>query len=113
MSLQSNQQNFDDASFWNKVTDFARTAGREVIEKSLWLYYAAQRPETPARARLAIYGALGYFVMPLDAIPDFMPVVGYSDDLAALGAALVTCAVYVNDDVKARARARLRDWFGA
>ena len=39
---------FDDGSFWNKVKHFALTAGKEVIEKALWLYYAAQQPGSPA-----------------------------------------------------------------
>jgi uncharacterized membrane protein YkvA (DUF1232 family) len=55
--------------------------GREVIEKALWLYYAAQQPNTPLWAKTAIYGALGYFISPIDAIPDITPVIGYADDL--------------------------------
>ena len=49
---------YSDSGFWDKVKKFARTAGKEVIEKALWLYYAAQRPETPKWAKTAIYGAL-------------------------------------------------------
>ena len=48
---------YSDSSFWDKVKKFALTAGKEVIEKALWLYYAAQRPETPKWAKTAIYGA--------------------------------------------------------
>jgi uncharacterized membrane protein YkvA (DUF1232 family) len=112
MSAESNGANFDDASFWEKVKNFAKAAGREVIEKALWLYYAAQQPETPVWAKTVIYSALAYFVVPIDAIPDAVPVVGYTDDLGALGAALATCATYINDKVKALASAKLRDWFG-
>jgi hypothetical protein len=46
MSTDFNNASFDDASFWDKVKNFAKAAGREVIEKALWLYYAAQQPET-------------------------------------------------------------------
>ena len=75
---------YSDKGFWSKVIAFARTAGREVVEKALWLYFAAQNPATPAWARSVIYGALGYFILPLDAIADFAPVVGYVDDLEAM-----------------------------
>lgn len=112
MSTDSNSSNFDDESFWEKLKNFAKAAGREVIEKALWLYYAAQQPETPMWAKTVIYSALAYFIMPLDAIPDPIPVVGYTDDLGAIGAALVTCAAYVNEKVKDLASAKLRDWFG-
>ena len=84
---------FDDGSFWNKVKNFALKAGKEVIEKALWLYYAAQQPNTPAWARTVIYGALAYFVLPVDAVPDAIPVAGFTDDLGALAAALGTVSM--------------------
>lgn len=102
---------FDDAGFWKKVSKFAATAGREVIEKALWLYFAAQRPDTPLWAKTAIYGALAYFVLPLDAIPDIVPVAGYTDDLGALAAALGSVSMYIDDDVKEQAENRVSAWF--
>jgi uncharacterized membrane protein YkvA (DUF1232 family) len=104
-------ENFDDGSFWSKVKDFALTAGREVIEKALWLYYAAQNPDTPVWAKTAIYAALAYFVMPFDAIPDVIPVVGYTDDLGTLAAAVTTVSMYITADVKAQAEQKMTDWF--
>lgn len=86
-------------------------AGYHVLEKALWLYLAAQRPETPAWARRVIYGALGYLVMPVDAVPDVLPG-GYADDLGVLAGALAAVAMFVTDDVKAEARRILRTWFG-
>lgn len=103
---------FDEVSFWEKVRNFALKAGREVIEKTLWLYYAAQQPATPAWAKTVIYGALAYFVLPLDAVPDAIPVAGFTDDLGVLAAAVVTVSMYVTDEVKRMADAKLREWFG-
>lgn len=103
---------YNDDSFWQKIKDFAIKAGSEVIEKALWLYYAAQRPETPAWAKTTIYTALGYFIMPIDAIPDLTPLIGFSDDLGALALAVTTCAAYINDDVKAKAEKKMAEWFG-
>lgn len=102
---------FDDGSFWSKVTKYAKSAGKEVVEKALWLYYAAQQSETPVWAKTVIYGALAYFILPVDAIPDPIPVAGYTDDLGALAAALATCSAYINAEVKALAKAKLSDWF--
>jgi uncharacterized membrane protein YkvA (DUF1232 family) len=59
-----------------------------------------------------IYGALAYFVLPTDAIPDVIPVVGFSDDLGALAAAMGTVALYVDDNVKRLTAIKLREWFG-
>lgn len=106
------EREYSDSGFWDKAMAFARVAGREVIEKALWLYYAAQDPRTPAWARTVIYGALGYFIFPVDAIPDPTPIAGYADDLGALAAAVATVAMYIGDEVKAQAAQKLRAWFG-
>lgn len=105
--------NYSDDSFWEKLKNFALKAGSEIVEKALWLYYAAHEPGTPAWARTVIYSALAYFILPLDAIPDMLPGAGFSDDLGALAAAVATVAVYINDGVKAKAAMKMREWFGS
>jgi uncharacterized membrane protein YkvA (DUF1232 family) len=104
---------YSDQRLREKLARYALAAGREVVEKALWLYYASRRPEVPRWAKLTIYVALAYFILPADAIPDLTPLVGYSDDLGALSAALLTVASYVDEDVKNKARRRLQKWFGA
>jgi uncharacterized membrane protein YkvA (DUF1232 family) len=103
---------YSEQGFWQKVARVAKQAGYEVIEKALWLYYAAQKPSVPAAAKAVIYGALAYLILPVDAIPDALPVVGFTDDLAILAAAVSSVAMHIDDAVKAQARAKLRDWFG-
>lgn len=112
LGTKSYENHFSDSRFWDKVAKFAKKAGQKVIEKALLLYYAAQNPQTPIWAKTTIYGALGYFIFPVDAIPDFIPG-GYVDDLGVLGAAIVTVSMYINEEVKAQAKRKLRDWFGA
>lgn len=85
-----------------------KSAGLEVVEKALWLYYAAERPDMPRWAKTTVYGALAYLILPLDAHPDFIPLTGYTDDLSVLLAALATVVGYVNDDVKALAAQRMQ-----
>lgn len=103
---------FDEDSFWEKVRRFAGSAGREVIEKALWLFYAAQSPNTPDWAKSVIYAALAYFVLPIDAIPDLIPLAGFTDDLGALTAAVTSVALFIDDEVKERARKQMVTWFG-
>jgi len=73
---------YSDESFWDKVQEFALSAGIKVIYAGLLLFYALKEPDTPAWAKGVIFTALGYFVSPFDAIPDFVPVAGYADDSA-------------------------------
>lgn len=103
---------FSDKKFWNKLARFATEAGRDVVEKALTLYFAAQRPETPLWARTVIYSALAYFILPMDAIPDMTPMAGFADDLGTLAAALVTVAMAITPEVKAMAHQKVLDWFG-
>ncbi|WP_076412545.1 YkvA family protein [Shewanella sp. UCD-KL12] len=104
-------EGYTDEGFWNKVKLFAKKAGREVIENALCLYYAAQRPDTPKWAKTIIFGALAYFITPLDAIPDLTPLVGFSDDLGALAAALAMVSMYIDDAVESQAAAKAATWF--
>ena len=103
---------YSESGFWAKLKRYAKTAGREVVEKALLLYYAAQEEKAPAWAKGTIAAALGYFIVPLDAITDLAPGVGYADDLGVLVLAIAAVATYINDDVRAKTANKLLDWFG-
>ncbi|MEE4144633.1 MAG: DUF1232 domain-containing protein [Halieaceae bacterium] len=106
------EQAFSERGFWDKLKSYAKSAGKEVVEKALLLFYAAQEEKAPKWAKATIAGALGYFIVPLDAIADFTPAVGYADDLGVLALAIAAVATYINDDVRARTAARMKAWFG-
>ena len=95
-----------------KLGGFAKLAGRQVVEKALILYHTLQRPETPAAAKATIVGALAYFILPIDAVADFLPGIGFTDDLGVLAAALVTVSGYVTEEVKRTAARQAAAFFG-
>lgn len=103
------QQEYSEDEVLEKIRKYAKTAGLEVLERALRLYYAAHRPETPAWAKAVIFGALGYFISPVDAIPDVTPVVGFADDLGVLAAAMGAVAVFVDSLVKEKAAEKLNE----
>lgn len=105
------QTEYSPRQFWNKLGPRAKTLGRGTLEKALYLYYAVQSANTPKWAKRVIYGALGYFIFPLDAIPDLAPLIGYTDDLSVMAAALATVAFYITPDIKAQAHNKLAQWF--
>ena len=72
--------------FWRKVKRVA--AQIPFAEDLLTAYYCAFDRKTPAQVRTVLIGALAYFVLPFDAIPDFIPVLGFTDDAAVLATAL-------------------------
>ena len=104
---------FSVEAFWKKVKHVAKQAGQSVIYASLLLFYVLQKPDVPKRVKIIVIGALAYFIAPIDAIPDFVAGIGYTDDLGALMAALLQASLYVDDDVKDKARVKLAEWFGS
>ena len=103
---------FNDSRLWKKLGKVARKAGRKAVYYVLVLYYVARDSAVPTKLKLKILGALGYFILPLDFIPDAILGLGFTDDLAALAWALYTMRKYVTPEIKAKARQRLREWFG-
>jgi uncharacterized membrane protein YkvA (DUF1232 family) len=99
-------------SFMGKLSVVARRAGLKIVYAALLLFYVLQESAVPAKAKGTIIAALGYLVFPADAIPDIIPLAGYSDDFGVLILALAIAAVYINDDVKQKARTKLSEWFG-
>ena len=80
---QKPPKSYSEDALWRKLTRYAKTAGREVVEAALQLLYALQDSDTPIWARTVIIGALVYFISPIDAIPDFIPG-GDIDDLSTM-----------------------------
>lgn len=111
-TLEANERHYSDAGFWSKVRRSAGRAGSRTLEPALKMYYSAQDPSTPRWAKATIYGALGYFISPIDAIPDLTPVLGYTDDMAVLAGALAIVATHINDKHREKAKATLTRWFG-
>ncbi len=101
-----------DDDFWSKAKKVARKAGSPVIGTALKLYFAVRDPDTPAWARGVILGALAYFIAPVDAIPDLVPLAGYTDDWSVLLAALATVGVHVKPEHSQKAKEKLDAWFG-
>lgn len=100
-------QHFKEERFWKKFKRKAKRAGRKVIRTVLVLYYCLIDKDTPTWAQGVITGALGYFILPVDAIPDIIPTTGYSDDLVALAAAASAVALHIKPKHKERADEKL------
>ncbi|GAB5466853.1 MAG: YkvA family protein [Candidatus Kapaibacteriales bacterium] len=106
------EKNYNDKSFLNKAWDVAQRVGREVVEKGFMLYYSAKDQDTPKWARTVVYGALGYFISPIDTVPDFLPGIGFGDDMIVIAAAMAVITVYIKPIHKQMAKDRADSMFG-
>lgn len=111
-AFQKNGKHFSEDGLWNKIKKYSKKAGSSVIYAVLLLYYVMQKEEVPKKEKALILSALGYFILPLDLIPDVAPGAGYVDDIGALIAALVRVSMYIDADIKKQAKDKLQDWFG-
>ena len=91
--------------FWTKAR---RTLGRvPFVEEAVAAYFCATDRDTPLQVKAILMGALAYFVVPTDMIPDFIAGLGFADDAAVLYAALRMVAPYIQDQHRDRAREAL------
>lgn len=105
------QPEYSDDGFWDKVTKYAKDAGESALSPALKMYYSATDEKTPVWAKTTIYAALAYFISPVDAVPDIIPMVGYSDDVGVLVAALGATAAHITQEHTRKAKETLSQWF--
>ena len=110
--LTKYQKHFSESDFWLKLRTLAKKAGVKVTYYALTLYYTLTDPNTPTKYKAVIAGALGYMILPLDLVPDFLPFAGLADDWAALIAAVTYVTSAITPAIKARAREKTEEWFG-
>jgi uncharacterized membrane protein YkvA (DUF1232 family) len=91
--------------FWRKLRRLA--ARLPFAEDLIAAHYCAFDQRTPLRVKAALLGALAYFVLPADLIPDVLPVIGYTDDAAVLAAAIKLVASHITPDHREAAQRTL------
>jgi uncharacterized membrane protein YkvA (DUF1232 family) len=92
--------------FWFKLKRVA--AGLPFAEDLLAAYYCAFDKETPRHVQATLLGAIAYFILPFDFIPDMLPVLGFTDDAAVLATAIRLVATHITSDHHDAARAALK-----
>ena len=102
---------FSQNDFVEKISRVAKRAGAKLVYASLILFYTLQSDKISMKDKAVIIGALGYLISPLDVMPDAIPIVGLSDDLAVLIYVLKMVWTDIDPEVKERAKAKLNEWF--
>jgi uncharacterized membrane protein YkvA (DUF1232 family) len=92
--------------FWRKLRRHARRL--PFLDQLLAGYFTAVDPATPLRSRAVLYGAIAYFILPFDIIPDWLVGLGFTDDAAVLAAAIRSVLPHIKDSHRERARQAIR-----
>ena len=102
---------FSQSDFVEKISRIAKRAGAKLVYAALILYYTLQSDKVSTANKALIIGALGYMISPLDVIPDAIPIVGLTDDLAVLLYVLKKVWGDVAPEIQEKAKQRLSKWF--
>lgn len=105
------RKHYSDASYWDKLKRYSKIAGMKVIYPALLLQYLMKSNDVPLKAKLILSAALGYFILPIDFIPDIAPLLGFTDDLGVLLLIIRQMAVYITPEIRKNARTHLHKWF--
>ena len=93
--------------FWSTLKRAARRI--PFIEDVVAAYFCALDPKVPLKARAIMIGALAYFVLPIDAVPDILMLIGFGDDIAVLTLAIATIRQHMSEEHYAKARRALAE----
>lgn len=104
-------QLYNPTKLLEKLGKVAKKAGVKVVYAVLLLYYAMLDGDVPFKDKVIVAGALGYFILPFDFVPDMLGPLGYTDDMAALVYALKSIWKNITPAVQTQARAKLSEWF--
>lgn len=110
--VEKYKTNYSENKLLRKLSSAAKWAGAKVIYAVLLLYYILRNPNISAADKSKIYGALGYFILPTDLVLDFIPMMGYTDDMAALLWALHTVMNNLTPEIKQQAKEKLSELMG-
>lgn len=80
------------------------------IDEIVAAYYCAMDPETPTHVRGVLLAALTYFIIPIDFIPDFLALVGFSDDISVLSAAFLAVKSHILPAHRKKAQKKLEEF---
>ncbi len=94
---------FSEAGFWKTLRNNLKLG---FAEDALALWYCLRDPATPTAAKATIVAALGYFICPIDLVPDVIPFAGWLDDAGVIAAAVAVLKSAVTDEHRQQAR----DW---
>lgn len=98
----------DEKGFWAKLKDNCKKLGRNVVEQLLILFYAF--PDASPGDKMIIAGAIAYFILPVDALPDFLPT-GFTDDAGVIAGAVAKIRLSASNEVIRKAENKAKEWF--
>ena len=98
------ERHYTEDKFWQKLKKFAGKWGEKLLLPAMILYCMMKSPDVPLRDKTLIVGALGYLILPFDAVPDFIPLLGITDDLTAIMLVIQALERHLTPEIRQEAK---------
>lgn len=103
-------RHYSDHKFWKKVASVAKKVGATVLRPVFQLYYMLQSDTVPFKHKAYIVGALGYFILPFDLVPEsLLPIIGFADDVAVMSFVISVVKDSLTPEIKQQAEDKLTE----
>ncbi len=100
------------AAFWERISDFARKAGRATTRPVLLLYYVMRSKDTTKKDKMLIFSTLAYIILPIDILDARrIPIFGWFDEIASLSVTYQKMKKNITPEMEAKVDAILDKWF--
>ena len=110
--IQNKEKHYSEKGFINKISSSGGKLSSKALHAAATLYVALKSDDMPTSNKLVMLGALGYFILPVDLVVDVLPLIGLSDDVFVITAALAKVYMSITDDMKEQADGWLRKKLG-
>ena len=97
-------KHFDESRFFTKLGKVGSLLGQKVLFSLLVSYYLISDSSIPLKVRGIFMGSLGYFILPTDLVADFLPVIGFTDDIALVSYVIANAVEYITPEIKEKAK---------
>lgn len=104
---------YSEEGFKSKMKRVGKKMGGKLLYNVYVLYYVLKSRDVPVKIKAEIIGALGYVLVPLDLIPDFIPVAGFADDLAAITFAVHQAHAQITPGIQQQAEQKVYKMIGS
>ena len=111
-NLKNYEKFFSENELWQKLEKFGKTIGATILYPVLLLFNLLKSDEIDFKEKAMIIGTLGYFILPIDIIPDTLPGMGYVDDGMALTAAVTSLASCIDENIQNLSKEQLHKLLG-
>ena len=104
---------YSDEGLMSKIKRVGKKMGGKLLYNVYVLYYVLKSRDVPVKVKAEILGGLGYVLVPLDLIPDFIPVAGFTDDLAAVAFAVHSARAQITPGIQQQAEDKVHKLIGS